>query len=146
MKIEKFFKNVLRRNTLLDWVKTCLSGPLVSSKNPFIPGLKLSMAFSNAAGNAPEGERRNILSLQTTVDVFLLEVLERLPQTVRGCTGYMTLSDLFEPKQTDGGHSPLQMMVGKREQRFIFRSGFSAVYLACWTQAGFSTSGKCYGT
>ena len=116
-KIEEFFQNLLRRNKLLDWIKTCLSGPLISSKNPFVPGLKLSVAFSNAAGNAPEGERRNLSSLQQTVDEFLLEVLERLPQTVRGCTGYMDCSDLFEP---DEDPNPLQMMVGKREQRLTF--------------------------
>ena len=69
-KIEKFFQNLLRGNKFLDWVKTCLSGPLVSSENPFVPGLKLSVAFSSAADKAPEGERRNLLSLQKTVDDF----------------------------------------------------------------------------
>lgn len=118
--IEEFFQILLRGNKLLDWVKICLSGPLVSSKNPFVPGMKLSVAFSRAAEKAPEGERRNLLYLQRTVDEFLLEVFERLPQTVRGCSGRMNCTTLFEPVYPDKDLSPLQMMVGKRKQRLIY--------------------------
>ena len=118
--IQIFFETLLRGNKLLDWVKNCLSGRLVSSKNPFVPGLKLSLALSSAAKNAPDGERRNLLSLQKTVNEFLLEVLERLPHTVRGCNGRMDVSALFEPKNEDDGPTPLQMMVDKRKQRLIY--------------------------
>lgn len=119
-RIDEFFQNRLHGNNLLNWVKTCLSGPLVSSDNPFVPGLKLSVAFCRAAENAPEGERRNLLYLQQTVDKFLLGVLERLPQTVRGCKERMNCSALFEPDNQDEDPTPLQIMVGKRKQRIIY--------------------------
>lgn len=120
-KTDKFFQDLRSGNKLLDWIKTCLSGPLVSSKNPFVPGLTLSVAFSRAAKNAPDGERRNLLSLQQTVDNFLLEVLERLPQTVLGCSGRrINCPALFEPVSLEKALNPLQMMIDKREQRLVF--------------------------
>lgn len=61
-----------------------------------------------------------ILFLQQTVDKFLLEIVERLLQTVRGCKGRMECSALFEPESLDKALSPVQMMVDKREKRVIF--------------------------
>lgn len=117
-KIKNFLNGILQSDKLLYWVKLCLSGILVLPKNPFVPGLILSLIFSREAENAPEGEQKILLSLQTTVDMFLVEVLERLPQTVQGCEGCVNCDDLFAPNGVSP--SPLQMMVDKRKQRLIF--------------------------
>lgn len=78
---------------------TCCLRAVSTAANPFITGMELSVALSDAAENAPEGERRDLLSLKTKVDTLLLEIFERLPQTVGGIDGDMGgCSDIFEPE------------------------------------------------
>ena len=72
---------------------------LECARNPLIPGMNVSVALSEAAKGAREGEQRILLSFQKKVDNYVLKVLEWLPQTVRGFNGGMRQwSALFEPE------------------------------------------------
>lgn len=42
----------------------CLLGAVSSAKNPFIPGMNLSVAFALAARRAVEGEKRVLHAIQ----------------------------------------------------------------------------------
>lgn len=64
----------------------CLS-TVVSAANPFIPGMTLSVLLSKRAEVAREGEKRKLVLLQERLRGLLLEILERLPQRVRGFRG-----------------------------------------------------------
>lgn len=95
--------------------------------NPFIPGLVLSSRLAEAAKEANEGDQRTINEIRTSVEDLLLEILERLPSTVRefdedikgGCAG------MLEPR-INGGHRspslerPLDIMLSKPEQMKVF--------------------------
>lgn len=110
----------LSRKQSSEWLKTCFLETVAWSDNPFVPGMALSIAFAKAAGKAPEGERRKLLSLQERVDALLLEVLERLPQTVQGFDGGMTgCSAVFEPELSSdnarGFPGPLRMALQERQ-------------------------------
>lgn len=115
----------LSRKQSAQWLKTCFLETVAWSDNPFIPGMALSIAFARSAGKAPEGERRKLLSLQERVDALLLEVLERLPQTVQGFDGGMTgCSAVFEPEFSSedarGFPGPLRMALQERQHIQMF--------------------------
>lgn len=110
----------LSRKQSAEWLKTCFLETVAWSDNPFIPGMALSIAFAKSAGKAPEGERRKLLSLQERVDALLLEILERLPQTVQGFDGGMAgCSAVFEPELSSedagGFPGPLRMALQERQ-------------------------------
>lgn len=80
------------------WLRECCVGAVALAKNPFIPGMILSVALSQAVKGAPEGERRALAEAQDSVDALLLEILERLPQTIHGFKdGMADCRMLFEP-------------------------------------------------
>lgn len=110
----------LSRGKSLEWVKTLLFGAVVSAANPFIPGMILYVDLAGAAKEAPEGERRDIISLQTGVNYILLEILERLPKTVRGLEDMNTWSAVFEPGPEGFKRGPLIMALEKRKQMETF--------------------------
>ncbi|CAM9861414.1 unnamed protein product [Sphacelaria rigidula] len=134
----------LSRNISLEWLKEAYLGAVTSARNPFIPGMNLSVQLTGAAGQAPEGERRKIESLQSSVDALLLELLERLPQTVRGFDdllskilaknvryfyfehkrfGLKWLSGVFEPEGSGANptrYGPLGMALRERKQMETF--------------------------
>lgn len=127
----------LSREKSLEWLKEVCLGAVTSARNPFVPGMTLSVKLAGAAGKAPEGERRNILFLQDSVDALLLELLERLPQTVRGFDdllfkilkqdgiedGMGWLSAVFEPEGSAAnptGPGPLGMALRERKQMETF--------------------------
>ncbi|CAM9354242.1 unnamed protein product, partial [Ascophyllum nodosum] len=92
-----------------------------SASNPLIPGMNLSVPLAEAAVGAREGERRRLISLQNRVDKYLLEVLERLPQTIQGFDKGMTqCSALFEPEGPRNGlcgrPGPLRVAFERRHQ------------------------------
>lgn len=110
----------LSRKMSAEWLRTCFMETVAWSDNPFIPGMALSIAFAKSAGKAPEGERRRLLSLQERVDALLLQVLERLPQTVQGFDGGMTgCSAVFEPEFSSedarGFPGPLRRALQERQ-------------------------------
>lgn len=92
-----------------------------SAKNPLIPGMSLSIALSEAAERAREGEERRLSDLRRDLDEYMMEVLERLPQTVRGFEdGIRGCSGLFEPEGSRGNlverPGPLRLAFGRRQQ------------------------------
>lgn len=112
-------------HTSLAWLKTCFLGAVVSASNPFIPGMHLSVSLAGAAEDAPEGERRNLIPVQQSVDDLLLEVLERLPQTVLGFNEHMRgCSAVFEPEGSKehrkNRRGPLRMALKERQQMETF--------------------------
>lgn len=83
----------------VEMLEDCFLGAVESAKNPFIPGVTLSIALDDAMRGAPEGFRRTLTTLQGGIDDLLLEILERLPQTVRGFpSGLAGCRELFEPE------------------------------------------------
>lgn len=79
---------------------SCLNG-IECAENPFLPGMALSLALKKAAENALEGEQRELIAAQESIDALLLEIFERLPQTVRGFKGGMAgCSALLEPEKS----------------------------------------------
>ena len=92
-----------------------------SASNPLVPGMNLSVPLADAAEGAREGERRRLISLQKRVDEYVLEVLERLPQTIQGFDeGMSQCSALFEPEgpKNDicGRPGPLRVAFERRHQ------------------------------
>ena len=92
-----------------------------SASNPLVPGINLSVPLAEAAEGAREGERRKILSLQKRVDEYVLEVLERLPQTIQGFDkGMSQCSALFEPEgprnDISGRPGPLRVAFERSHQ------------------------------
>lgn len=111
---------MLSREQSAEWMRTCFLETVACSDNPFVPGMALSIAFAKSASKAPEGERRKLLLLQERVDALLLEVLERLPQTVQGFDGGMAgCSAIFEPEYSNedarGFPGPLWMALQERQ-------------------------------
>eukprot|EP00752_Nemacystus_decipiens_P012128 g10753.t1 len=112
----------LSRKQSAEWLNTCFLETVAWSDNPFVPGMSLSIAFAKSAGKAPEGERRKLLSLQERVDALLLEVLERLPQTVQGFDGGMTgCSAVLEPEFSgeNAGEFPGPLRMALQERQHI---------------------------
>lgn len=82
-----------------DWLHIWCLQSVISAENPFIPGMTLSVLLSKRAEVASEGEQRIVVSLRERIDALLLEVLERLPKTVRGFPGGMEgCVRMFEPE------------------------------------------------
>lgn len=63
---------------------------VTSAANPFIPGITLSAVLAEAAKHADEGERKTLIEIREGIDELLLEMFERLPQTVSGFDGVWT--------------------------------------------------------
>lgn len=124
----------LSRNKSYSWLRDCFLEVVVSADNPFVPGMTLSAALTKAASRAPEGERKKLNRLQQKIDDLLLEVLKRLPQTVRAFHGGMAgCCHVFEPEccassatsrgdgsQRQGFLGPLWLALQERELVEIF--------------------------
>ena len=128
----------LSRDKPEEWLKTACLAAVTSARNPFTPGMILSVNLVGAAEKAPEGERKKILSLQGSVDDLLLEIFKRLPQTVGGFDdllfqilgrkgiddGMEWLSAVFEPEGSmlnpSGQYGPLRMALRERKQMETF--------------------------
>ena len=98
---------------ILDEVKT--------AGNPLTPGMAVSVALAEAAKGASEAEQRMFVSFQKRVDTFVLKILERLPQTVRGFeNGMSQCSALFEPEgprnDPRGRSGALRVAFDRRQQ------------------------------
>lgn len=80
-------------------LKDCFLGSVSSVDNPFIPGMTLLVALEDAAQRARDEEERSLSALQEKLEDLLLEVLERLPPSIRrfpgGLDGCMAV---FEPE------------------------------------------------
>ncbi|CAM9825189.1 unnamed protein product [Ectocarpus sp. 4 AP-2014] len=116
-------KGLLRLCNLVKFprLKEGLLGAISSADNPFIPGMNLSVTCTTATRRAMEGEKRCLASMQAAVDELLLEVLEHMPQTVKGFKGEMRdCSAIFEPETVisrfHGSQGPLHVVLGKRQQ------------------------------
>lgn len=109
----------LSRGVSEDWLAICFLEALASVENAFVAGTTLSVALAKAAGIAPQGERRKLGSLQNKLDGLLLEILERLPQTVPGFhAGMEGCAAVFEPEVKEGDArgllGPLWMVLQSR--------------------------------
>ncbi|CAM9403921.1 unnamed protein product [Ectocarpus sp. 12 AP-2014] len=116
-------KGLLRLCNLVKfpYLKESLLGAISSADNPFIPGMNLSVACTTATRRAMEGEKRRLTSMQGAIDELLLEVLENMPQTVKGFKGEMRdCSAIFEPEtiipRFHGCQGPLHVVLSKRQQ------------------------------
>ena len=92
-------------------------GEVGTAGNPLTPGMAVSVALAEAAKGARGAEQRMFVSFQKRVDTFVLKILERLPQTVRGFeNGLSQCSALFEPEgprnDPRGRSGPLRLKVG----------------------------------
>lgn len=101
-------------------MKDCFIDALAWVDNPFIPGMTISVALDDAAPKGPEREGRALLELMNTVDDVLLEVLERLPQTLRdfeggfdGCTAVLEPETVNLCPRTFTG--PLRLALDERQ-------------------------------
>lgn len=110
-----------------DQFRHCCLSAITSADNPFVPGMVLSTRLAEAAEQAPEGEQRTLSDIQKSVDELLLEIFERLPQTVRAFPGGMlACTAIFYPGfERQGGEwedfrGPLDLMFSKAEQRRTF--------------------------
>ncbi|CAM9466764.1 unnamed protein product, partial [Ectocarpus sp. 8 AP-2014] len=116
-------KGLLRLCNLVKFprLKESLLGSISSADNPFIPGMNLSVACTMATRRAMEGEKRRLASMQAAIDELLLEVLEHMPQTVKGFKGEMRdCAAIFEPETVisrfHGCQGPLHVVLSKRQQ------------------------------
>ncbi|CAM9835154.1 unnamed protein product, partial [Hapterophycus canaliculatus] len=110
-----------------DLFKNCCLRAVTCAQNPFIPGITLSIRLVEAAKQASEGERRAITDIKLSIDELLLEIFERLPQTVRGFTGGLKgCENIFEPKSMASSREskdlggPLDMIVSEPLQLETF--------------------------
>lgn len=95
-------------------LKECFLGAVSSAANPFIPGMALSAALSDAVMKSRENEQRVLSALRDGLDELLLEVLERLPQSIRAFVGGIDgCAVVFEPETTgalpEGFRGPLRI-------------------------------------
>ncbi|CAM9206425.1 unnamed protein product [Ectocarpus sp. 8 AP-2014] len=122
-------KKLSRRAASRGVFKSCCLRAVTSAPNPFIPGVTLSIRLSEAAKKASEGERRVLLETKSSIDELLLEIFERLPQTVRGFeehAGMDACTNVLEPglmrargEPNDLG-GPLDMIVSEPLQLETF--------------------------
>lgn len=111
-----------------DWFKSCCLRAVTSAANPFIPGITLSIRLGQAAKQASEGERRAITDVKSSVDELVLEIFERLPQTVRGFEdegGVDVSTGVFEPivsakNESVGLRGPMEMITSQQQQLETF--------------------------
>ncbi|CAN0213439.1 unnamed protein product [Pylaiella littoralis] len=125
-------KGLTRRYSSGDMFKGCCLRAITSAVNPFVPGVILSTRLGEAASQATEGERRTITDIQTSIDALLLEILERLPRTVRGFDafkdkgGMELCTELFEPQikgslaESNDLGGPLAMILSDQHQLETF--------------------------
>lgn len=89
----------IKSDVTLDELKTCFLSGISSAENPFTTGMALSVAIETAVRMLPERERRTLSDLQDKLDELLLEVLERLPQSIQRLPGGLEgCVALFEPE------------------------------------------------
>ena len=96
-------------------------GEVKTAGNPLTPGMAVSVALAEAAKGASEAEQRMFVSFQKRVDTFVMKILERLPQTVRGFEkGMSQCSALFEPEGSKnkprGRSGALRVAFERRQQ------------------------------
>ncbi|CAB1098605.1 unnamed protein product [Ectocarpus sp. CCAP 1310/34] len=96
----------------------CCLRVVAASDNLFISGMTLSVARVDVTKKAPEGERGTLEAIQGHVHALLLEILERLPQTVNGFNGGMAdcsavLGPEFDSKtgESTGFKPPLALLL-----------------------------------
>eukprot|EP00752_Nemacystus_decipiens_P011383 g10115.t1 len=98
---------------------------VVSADNPFVPGMTLSVLLNEQSATAGEGDQRKLRALRDRIDALLLEILERLPKTVRGFPGGMEgCAAMFAPDglAQDAMYlpGPLAVALQKRRQTEVF--------------------------
>lgn len=108
-----------------DWLHRWCLDTVVSADNPFIPGMTLSVLLSEGVQIASEGEQRTLITVRGRVEGLLLEVLERLPKTVRGFPrGMEGCAAMFEPEGPRKAPrylpGPLAVALQKRRQTEVF--------------------------
>lgn len=119
-----------------DSFKTMCLRAVTVAANPFISGTVLATTVSAAASTSPEGQKRKLNGVGRAVDLLLLEVFERLPQTVHGFGGGSECCEILEPKirgeeaseseklvgYSIGNKGPLTLMFEKGETRDTYSS------------------------
>eukprot|EP00752_Nemacystus_decipiens_P016169 g14462.t1 len=60
---------------------------VVSADNPFVPGVTLSVLLSEQSAEAGERDQLKLRALRDRINALMLEILRRLPKTVRGFHG-----------------------------------------------------------
>lgn len=112
---------IARGTCTMELLEACFLRAIESARNPFVPGIRLSVVLSDAIRGAQEGSQRTFVVLQEGVDGLLLKILEGLPQTVRKFPhGMAGCRSLFEPETTgelpQGFEGPLRSLVENEEQ------------------------------
>lgn len=113
----------LSRHSEKNDFRDCCLRAITSAVNPLIPGMNLSLTLATAANQAPEGDRRRIREVQASADALLLEIFERLPQTVRAFDGKIAACRAVleqNDTRTDahaGFTGPLGLMLSEKQQR-----------------------------
>ena len=118
-----------------DMFTELILGEVKTAGNPLTPGMAVSVALAEAAKGAREAEQRMLLSFQKRMDTFVLKILERLPQTVRGFeNGMSQCSALFEPEgprnDSRGRSGPLRVAFERRQQTRTCQSKFRCALAA----------------
>eukprot|EP00903_Cladosiphon_okamuranus_P010230 g9689.t1 len=93
--------------------RKCFLDAICAAVNPLLVGMRLSLLLENAGGIGTEGQRQVAARLQNEVEDLVLEVFERLPQTVDGFrkgdiagSGMEACSIVFTPeKMRQADHS-----------------------------------------
>lgn len=122
-------KDLSRHHASGSLFKNCCLRAVTTAANPLIPGVTLLVRLEAAAKQTTEGERRALVNIQSSVHELLLEIFERLPQTVGGLDeagGVNACKNLFEPElkreedEWNGLADPLQMIVSSHQQLQAF--------------------------
>eukprot|EP00752_Nemacystus_decipiens_P006624 g5955.t1 len=80
-------------------LKRVFLGGVACVDNPFVPGVSLSVALKEALKNSPERESTTLKTLHESLDELILEILERLPQSISDFPGGVKgCEDIFEPE------------------------------------------------
>lgn len=104
----------------LDELKSCFLGWVCSANNPITAGMALSVAIETVIHMLSGREKRTISDLQEELDELLLEVLERLPQSIHrvprgieGCVAIVEPKTLGAPGANYRG--PLKLALQERQ-------------------------------